>query len=125
VQKAIIQHGDKFLIIRRSSLTPVYPNMWDFPGGKWEKGESLRAGIIREVKEETSLKIEPLKIVAKYDIHYSNELNIHFNIYSIKEYSGKVNLSHEHTAFKWATRKQILRHKTEPYLRLLIQENRI
>ena len=39
---------------------------FDFPGGTAEKGETHTQTLVREFKEETGLKIEPVKILTMY-----------------------------------------------------------
>ena len=36
---------------------------WEFPGGKVKENESLNAAIIREIKEELSLELEPGDVI--------------------------------------------------------------
>ena len=38
-------------------------NLWGFPGGAMELGESFEEVAIRELKEETNLKIDELKLI--------------------------------------------------------------
>jgi ADP-ribose pyrophosphatase YjhB (NUDIX family) len=40
--------------------------LWSIPGGSMEVGESIRETIVREVKEETGLDVEPQSIVGVY-----------------------------------------------------------
>jgi 8-oxo-dGTP diphosphatase len=61
---AIIKRGNKVLLTKRN-ITP-YKNYWCIPGGHIDCGETVKAAVAREVKEETGLKIEP-KFFKYYD----------------------------------------------------------
>lgn len=55
---AILQIREKVLLLERA-VEPA-EGMLDFPGGFIEPGESLEAGLVREIKEEIGL--EPLDL---------------------------------------------------------------
>ena len=56
VTAAIIQDGEKVLITQRPP-DGLLGNLWEFPGGKVEKNESLSEGLQREIMEELGCKI--------------------------------------------------------------------
>ena len=58
-QKALIINNDKVLIIKNSADAKYKPNMLHLPGGRMNFGEDLEEHIIREVWEETNVKIKP------------------------------------------------------------------
>lgn len=59
---AIIQDdGGSILLQRRSDN-----GLWGLPGGSVEIGESVRDAIVREVREETGLTVEVLRLVGVY-----------------------------------------------------------
>lgn len=39
---------------------------WGLPGGAVEPGESVTAAIVREVREETGLDVEPVRLIGVY-----------------------------------------------------------
>lgn len=57
VSAAIIRNG-KVLIVRRAQSPAL--NLYTLPGGTVELGEALTDAVIREVREETALTIEPV-----------------------------------------------------------------
>ena len=62
VVAAIIENENKEILCALRSPDMSQPNMWDFPGGKVEEGESLQAAIEREIKEELDCDVEALEI---------------------------------------------------------------
>ena len=61
--KAIIIKDGKFLIVKEILKNKI---IWDLPGGKIKYGESPYDALIREVKEETTLKIKIIKPIGIY-----------------------------------------------------------
>jgi ADP-ribose pyrophosphatase YjhB (NUDIX family) len=59
VSAAIVRDG-KVLIVRRAR--PPAKDVYTLPGGVVEAGETLHEAVVREVREETSLTIEPVKL---------------------------------------------------------------
>jgi ADP-ribose pyrophosphatase YjhB (NUDIX family) len=60
VSAAIIRDG-KVLIVRRSPRPPA-AGLYTLPGGGVEVGETLTEAVVREVREETALTIEPVAL---------------------------------------------------------------
>ena len=61
---AIIIYGDKIIFIQRRN--EPYRNMPALPGGFVEENETTEQAVKREVKEETGLDAEILKLVGVY-----------------------------------------------------------
>jgi 8-oxo-dGTP diphosphatase len=59
VSAAIIRDG-RILIVRRAR--PPAHGLFTLPGGGVEVGETLHEAVIREVREETALTVEPLAL---------------------------------------------------------------
>tara|TARA_Y100000294_G_scaffold133869_1_gene126417 strand:+ start:13 stop:288 length:276 start_codon:yes stop_codon:yes gene_type:complete len=68
IAKSVIQKEGKYLVILRSPNAKAYPNLWDFPGGKFEPGETPEQTVVRETKEEVALEIEagPMLRIGEY-----------------------------------------------------------
>lgn len=62
---AVIFHEDRVVLIKRK-YEPL-AGQWSLPGGTLELGESLEAGVAREVHEETGLDVEVGPVVEVFD----------------------------------------------------------
>ncbi len=52
----LVRRGDSVLLVRRGE--PPMRDIWAFPGGRVEFGESLAAAAAREVMEETAITVD-------------------------------------------------------------------
>src|SRR5574342_1007747 len=59
---AIIPNGEGRILLQRRSDN----GLWGLPGGSVEIGESVRDAIIREVREETGLTVEVVRLIGIY-----------------------------------------------------------
>ena len=66
----VIEDG-RALLIRRGS-EPLR-GQWSIPGGMLELGESLKAGVARELLEETGLQVRVLDLIEVFDRIYVKE----------------------------------------------------
>jgi ADP-ribose pyrophosphatase YjhB (NUDIX family) len=65
VSAAIIRDG-KVLAVRRARQPAL--NLYTLPGGAVETGETLMQAVMREVREETSLAIEPVGLAGHREV---------------------------------------------------------
>lgn len=79
VVAAVICFEGKILCVQRGLHRYGYlSNKYEFPGGKTEPGESIPDALIREVREELALKIQPLRPLISITHHYPDfSLNLH------------------------------------------------
>jgi 8-oxo-dGTP diphosphatase len=62
---AVVLDGKHVLLVRRGR-EPL-KGEWSLPGGALELGETLEAGISREVEEETGIQVKPVAVVEVLD----------------------------------------------------------
>jgi 8-oxo-dGTP diphosphatase len=65
VSAAIVRNG-KVLVVRRAHQPAL--NLYTLPGGAVEAGETLMDAVAREVREETSLKVEPVVLAGHREV---------------------------------------------------------
>ncbi len=58
-QKAFIVHDNRLLLVRKSAEDPNQAGRWEVPGGRMDFGEDVDPHLVREVKEEVGLDVEP------------------------------------------------------------------
>lgn len=133
VAKTIVFNDSGELLVLRRSMTDIHrPGGFDFPGGKVEDGESIFAGAIRELKEESSLQLveKDLQLVfatskAGYNADAKTDINIVWLGFVAKLPAGQsVQLSHEHHDFGWRSLEQALVECDGPTQKLFLEHLR-
>lgn len=103
VVAAIIQKENKILATKRGY--GEFINMWEFPGGKIESGETKEQALVREIKEELNIEINVDKFAIDIEYQYPNfYLFMSCFMCSIKE--GSIELL-EHNDGKWITKEKL------------------
>lgn len=103
VVAAIIQKENKILATKRGY--GEFINMWEFPGGKIEPGETKKQALVREIKEELNIEINVDKFALDIEYQYPNfYLFMSCFMCSIKE--GSIELL-EHNDGKWITKEDL------------------
>lgn len=103
VVAAIIQKENKILATKRGY--GEFINMWEFPGGKIELGETKEQALVREIKEELNIEINVDKFALDIEYQYPNfYLFMSCFMCSIKE--GSIELL-EHNDGKWITKEEL------------------
>lgn len=101
VVAGVIYKNNKFLIAQRN-LKKAQGGLWEFPGGKVEKGESYENALAREIKEEFNANIEVNEYIGE-NIHHYPEKDIRLLFYKAKLLSENIELL-EHEDYKWITK---------------------
>lgn len=102
VVAGVIYKDNKLLIAQRN-LKKAQGGLWEFPGGKVEKGESYENALIREIKEEFNANIEVKEYIGE-NIHHYPEKDIKLLFYKARLLSEKIELL-EHEDYKWITKE--------------------
>lgn len=56
VVSGVLTRGDRVLMCHRRADRAWYPDVWDFPGGHLEDGETPHAALMRELREELGIE---------------------------------------------------------------------
>ncbi len=93
----IITRNDSEILVVGNEYSKGRPLTWNFPGGAVEQGEDLRSALVREVYEETGVKILEIGRLAAVSQVYSGEdaTGLLFFMFEVKSWEGEVSLENE------------------------------
>jgi 8-oxo-dGTP diphosphatase len=99
VAGVIVDEERRALLIRRRDNLH-----WEPPGGVLERNETIHAGLAREVKEETGLTVEALRLSGVYKNMTRGIISLVFRCHVL---SGKLTINEEVSEFRWASTEEI------------------
>ena len=114
----------KILILKRSTDSKTNPGKWELPGGKVNQEESFDHALIREVYEETNLKIALEHVVgaSEQNLHIIRAVHI---IMSGKIIEGELNLSSEHEGYAWVTIETLSDYELADWLQDYVNQSNV
>jgi mutator protein MutT len=105
---AVIVEAERVLLVRRGA-EPLKGH-WSLPGGLVELGEGLLNAVVREVREETGLTVEPIELIELVDkIHREdNRVRYHYVIadYLCRVTGGQLQAASDADAVRWVERAE-------------------
>lgn len=106
--KAIIVKEDKVLIMKN------HADFWEVPGGRIDSNETIDQTLERELHEEIpsikSHKIIKILSASRLMKDIFDDVSLMLIFFLVEaEFSGGVELSDEHTEYKWATKDEALK----------------
>ncbi|MBQ6933016.1 MAG: (deoxy)nucleoside triphosphate pyrophosphohydrolase [Clostridia bacterium] len=104
VVAALVWDGDRFMICQRPAHK-ARALLWEFVGGKVEKGESKTDALVRECKEELDIIVEPQDIYMEL-VHEYPDITVRLTLYNSVIKSGVPKLL-EHNDIRWITPSEI------------------
>lgn len=104
VVAALIWDRDKFMICRRPK-NKARALLWEFVGGKVEKGETKEQALIRECREELDITVsvgsEFMSVTHEYP-----DITVHLTLFNATIKEGEPKLI-EHCGLRWITSAEI------------------
>ena len=81
--------------------------LWEFPGGKLEEGETPEHALVRELREELGISVNPPALQPlTFASHTYDSFHLLMPIYTCKEWSGKIS-PQENQAMAWVMPDQL------------------
>ena len=124
VVAALVWDKDKFLICQRPAHK-ARGLLWEFVGGKIEKGETKEQALIRECKEELAVTLAVGDVFMDV-VHEYSDITVHLILFNATIAEGVPQLI-EHNDLKWITCEEISKYNFCPadteILKELAKEN--
>lgn len=111
VVAAIIERHDQLLITQRRPDQRL-GGLWEFPGGKVEKGESDQAALRREIQEEVGLEVEIGRCIHMVKVPFTKK-NLKLFFYKARVRSG-VAQAIEVADLRWVRRDELSQFNFPP-----------
>ena len=104
VVAALVWDKDKFLICQRPK-NKARGLLWEFVGGKVEKGETKEQALIRECKEELGVTVDVGEVFAEKEYEYP-DIAVRLTIFNATIIGGALQKL-EHNDIKWINISEI------------------
>jgi ADP-ribose pyrophosphatase YjhB (NUDIX family) len=112
----VVVRDGRALLVRRGK-PPLY-GRWVVPGGRVELGETLEAALVREIREETGLDVEPVEVLTVFDRieRDGDEVAYHYVIvdYLCRWRSGEAAAASDALDAAWVGREEIAGYDVPP-----------
>lgn len=107
VALAVIRKDDKIFIQKRPS-SGLMAGLWEFPGGKVERGESAPQALHREIGEELGITIKNLKKIKRIR-HVYTSFKVDLHCFEAEHAEGRVRLKFASEG-KWVKRSELKKY---------------
>lgn len=98
VVAALVEADGRYLVTQRRA-SAVLPNLWEFPGGKVEAGESDSDALKREIRERLGVEVAVAQMIS-YVGHPYEQYTVDLYLYDCRLLTSELR-THGVQAFRW------------------------
>ncbi len=112
VAVGIIRDEQQNIFLARRSASSHMANMWEFPGGKIEPGETAEEALKRELHEETGIEVEH---ASAYDVaeHRDSDLRVTLHFFIVYGWQGQP-YGREGQPERWVAQRELVAEEFPP-----------
>ena len=116
---ALVDDDGRVLIGKRGQGKPL-AGLWEFPGGKIEKGETPEACLVRELNEELGIVVTTACLAPfVFTSHSYDSFHLLMPLYLCRRWEGLA-IAREHEALAWVRPLQLEAYAMPPADRPLV-----
>lgn len=123
----LLDEQNNLLLLKRSNEVRTYQGQWGGVAGYVEEDEAPQETAIKEIKEETSLEKEDVKLLKKgeplifTDHHNGKKYDWKVNPFVFRvQKKDKINIDWEHSEYRWIPPQQVSKFDTVPRFKELV-----
>lgn len=110
---ALIDQDNRVLICKRPEGKSL-AGLWEFPGGKVEAGESPEIALVRELREELSIKVcETCLSPFTFASHTYEKFHLLMPLFLLRKWEGEI-VPNEHPEIAWVAANRLNRYPMPP-----------
>ena len=99
VAVAIIMDSQHKILVNQRTHDKEHAGQWEFPGGKFETGETVNQALVRECKEELGITVQKHEPLVVLQHVYPNK-TVRLDVQIVNLYTGKA-ISLENQKLAW------------------------
>ena len=103
-----VLNGDDVLLMKRAAHRRVFPNRFNGVGGHIERDEEPLAAAVREIKEETGLDVDQVRLRAVHNIDAGEATGIMLLVFTAHSSSRAFTASEDEGTLHWIPQTDVL-----------------
>lgn len=119
VAVGIIRNAEGSIFLAQRPATSHMANMWEFPGGKIEPGESAHQALVRELNEETGIEVTH---ATPYDLadHTYQDIRVTLHFFMVEGWQGEP-YGREGQPQRWVAQQQLVASEFPPANQAIVE----
>ncbi len=103
-----VTNGNDVLLMRRAAHKRVFPNQYNGLGGHVERDEDPYSSALREIEEESGLKVHTLQLCSIHNVDAGADTGILLFVFTAESTSREITISTPEGILEWIPQDKVL-----------------